>query len=199
MSVRWTVSLPVCLAAFVATAPLLAQSATGERLVRGTVPPSTQHFQHGKKLRATYDSVTDSTHLAVVTHRGKYFLTVQRPRLTWIVTYAGRTPGTPPVELLLEFRTQTPQVAFDSRLLIQYGAGKELEVASAGAYSDPGVQTWSHFMRFRVPCASMVEALAGDEMTVSVGGVRERFKPDHLNALRDLLSRVGAWTAAHPM
>ena len=37
--------------------------------------------------------------------------------------------------------------------------------------------------------------LAGDQVTVTAGGIRERLKADHVTALRDLLSRVGAWPA----
>jgi hypothetical protein len=111
-------------------------------------------------LTAIYDSVADSTHLVVVTHKGKYFLWTQRPRLTWEVVYPGRLPpGRPPATVTLEFRTQAPQVARDSRLLLA-AAGQRLEVTSAGAFSDPGVQTWSHFMRFPVPYPALVEALA---------------------------------------
>jgi hypothetical protein len=146
-------------------------------------------------LRALYDSTADSTRLSVVTHKGKYFLWTQRPRLVWSVAYAGRTPdpATSPAHVELQFRTQSPQVALDSRLLILYPVGRQLEVASSGAYSDPGVVTWSHFMRFLVPCAALAEVLASEQVQLSVGGISESFQPDHLEALRDLLSRVGAW------
>ena len=195
MSVRWSARVPVHLALCVAPALLAAQIPTGHRLTRAAVPPEVQVFRHQKTLRAAYDSVADSTHLSVVTHKGKYFLTIQRPRLTWTVVYPGRTPGaTAPDHLELEFRTQEPQAAGDSRLLILYGDGRRLEFSSAGGFSDPGVQTRSFFMRFVVPCDAMAEALASEEVQVSVGGISERFKPDHLEALRDLLSRVGAWS-----
>ncbi len=94
---------------------------------------------------------------------------------------------------MLEFRTQEPQAALDSRLVITSGEGERLEVGSSGAFSDPGVQTWSHFMRFAVPCAELARALVNEEVTVTVGGIRERLKPDHVRALRSLLDRVGAW------
>jgi hypothetical protein len=70
---------------------------------------------------------------------------------------------------------------------------RQLEVSSAGASSDPGVQTWSHFMRFRIPCAALAEVLTSEQVQLSIGGISEHFQPDHLEALRDLLSRVGAW------
>jgi hypothetical protein len=143
---------------------------------------------------AKYDGLTDSTRWSVVTHKGRYFLTIQRPRLTWSVAYAGRELGTQsPREVQLEFRTQEPQAALDSRLVISSAGGEPLEVGSSGAFSDPGVVTWSHFMRFGVPCAELVRLLAGEEVTIAVGGIRERLKPDQVLALRGLLQHTGAW------
>jgi hypothetical protein len=126
--------------------------------------------------------------------QGLYFFTIQRPRLTWSVTYPGRTPvAQPPSTVVLVFRTQEPQVALDSRLVIAVAGEQRLEVASTGAYSVQGVQTWSHFMRFPVPTTALAAALATEEVAVSVGGIRVGVKPDQVNALRDLLSRVRAW------
>ena len=63
----------------------------------------------------------------------------------------------------------------------------------AGAFSDPGIQTWSHYMSFPVPSAGLAAVLAGNEVTVTVGGITARFKRDQVEALRDLIDRVGAW------
>jgi len=199
MSLRWRVGLGVCLASLVVPAALPAQTATPVALAKGNVPTAKHRFAHHKKLQALYDSTGDSTHLAVVTHKGRYFLTIERPRLTWRVAYAGQLPGpNVPVTVELEFRTQAPQVALDSRLVIASADGQRLEVPSAGGFSDPGILTWSHFMRFPVPSAGLAAALAGAEVTVTVGGIVERLKPDQLEALRDLLDRVGAWPPASP-
>jgi hypothetical protein len=195
MSVRWTVSIPIQMALLVAPLLLSAQAPPAHRLMKAAVPPAVRPFGHGKKLRAVYDSTADSTRLSVMTHKGKYFLWTQRPRLIWSVAYPGRTPdpAASPAMVELQFRTQSPQTALDSRLRILYPVQRELDVPSSGAYSDPGVLTWSHFMRFRIPCSALVEALASEQVQVSVGGISEYFQPDHLEALRDLLSRVGAW------
>lgn len=188
---RMSISLALC------AAPVLlnAQAAPAHRLTKAAIPPAVKPFRHVKKLRAFYDSTADSTHLSVMTHKGKYFLWSQRPRLVWSVAFPGRTPDTTTTlaRVELEFRTQAPQTARDSRLVIQYGPGRQLEVPSAGAFSDYGVQTWSHFIRFHIPCASLAEVLTSEQVQVSVGGISEYFQPDHLEALRDLLSRVGAW------
>ena len=197
MSLRWSVGLLVCLTNSVAPTALPAQITTAGTLTRGRVPAAQHRFTHHKNLQAFYDSLGDSTHLTVVTHKGKYFLTVQRPRLTWTVVYAGQVPGREaPLTVALEFRTQERQVANDSRLVMVSAGGQGVEVASVGAFSDPGVQTWSHYMRFPVPSAGLAAVLAGSGVTVTVGGITVRFKPDQVEALRDLLDRVGAWPLA---
>jgi hypothetical protein len=194
MSLRWTVGLLVYLLPGVAPMPTYAQIPPSAAPAFGITSPSVTTTKTHKKVRAKYDSTADSTHWSVVTHKGKYFLTWQRPRLTWSVAHAGRElNGQSPREVLLEFRTQEPQAAMDSRLVITSGGGEQLEVGSLGARSDPGVVTWSHFMRFGIPCAELAGALASEDVTVSVGGIREHLKPDQVRALRSLLDRVGAW------
>ena len=186
--------LLLCLALPVTRQSLQAQVPAAAHAAKGIVPPPLAKVRHHKKLRATYDSVADSTHLSVRTHKGQYFLTIQRPRLTWSVAYSGRRlGGSAPTEVWLEFRTQNPQVALNSQLEVLYGAGERLQVPSAGAHSDPGVLTWSHFMRFPIPTAALVTALQTQKVLVSVGGVAEYLEPDHLEALRDLLCRVGSY------
>ena len=194
MSVRWCVAVGLGLVSSVAPASVCAQGATSDPIHSSRLPAPTARFAHNKKLTATYDSVADSTHLAVTTHKGKYFLTIQRPRLTWSVAYRGRAASeAPPAVVTLEFRTQAPQVAMNSQLTVSFAAGRRLEIPSAGAYSDPGVQTWSHFMWFLVPSLDLAEALRTDTVNITVGGITERLKADQINALRDLLARVGAW------
>jgi hypothetical protein len=193
MSVRWTVNLLVCAVPCVAGLPVAAQDATVTPVSAEVLaPPLPVATRHGK-VRAVYDSTADSTRWTLVTHKGRYFLTIQRPRLTWTGARHGREPGEPAATVQLEFRTQEPQVALDSRLLIHSAAGAQVEVGSSGSYSDPGVVTWSHFMRFEVPCDELARVLVSDEATVVVGGIRERLKPDHVRALRYLLDRLGAW------
>jgi hypothetical protein len=96
----------------------------------------------------------------------------------------------------LEFRTQNPQVALDSRLEVVYGSGQRFEVSSAGASSDPGILTWNHYMRFPIPATSLAHALQSHKVLLSVGSLAEYLEPEQLEALRDLLSRVGAFPPA---
>ena len=140
---------------------------------------------------STYDSLADSTHLAVVTHKGKYFLWIQRPRLTWTVAYAGRTPAEPPREVLLDFRTQNPQSPGDNHLVIESPSGERLELNSVGADTRAGPMVGNLFMDFLIPTAELARVMGGTSMMLSVGGIKVRFKREQVEALRDLLVRSG--------
>jgi hypothetical protein len=191
---RWTFTLLVCLGLTVGSRPISAQTASQALELPVSSSQPSPWFLHDKQLVASYDSVADSTHLAMVTHKGKYFLWTQRPRLTWTVTHVGRTPGTAPPQMIeLVFRTQNPQAPTNNRLVIEFAAAERLELASVGAHGDPGPMVWSHFMRFLIPTAELVKGLTGERMQLLVGGIRVKFKPDQVEAVRYLLRRVGAW------
>ena len=193
MLVRWTVGLVVGAVLGVAVRPVTAQDATGFPAVVDLPVPAPPAQPH-RKVRAVYDSTSDPTRWSVVTHKGRYFLTIQRPRLTWSGARQGRdSSGAAASVVVLEFRAQAPQTALDSRLVISSSAGSRVEVGSSGSYSDPGVVTWSHFMRFQVPRDELARVLVSDDVTVVAGGITERLKTDHLRALRYLLDRMGAW------
>jgi hypothetical protein len=179
------------LALFVAPTLLRAQTATQALELPSSSPEIRSAPQHEKELVATYDSLTDSTHLAVVTHKGKYFLWIQHPRLTWTVAYSGRTPGEPPREVLLVFRTQDPQSPRDNHLIIESASGERLELNSISADSRAGPMVGNLLMNFLIPTAELTQALAGEKMKLSVGGIGVKFNSDHILALRNLLSQAG--------
>src|SRR4051812_17128342 len=134
MSMHRALGLLVLLRLTVAFSEVSAQTATGVAALSLPAIHTGPSFQHDKKLVASYDSTADSTHLAVVTHNGTYFLWIQRPRLTWTISYVGQTPGgEPPSDIVLVFRTQNPQVPLSDRLILEIAPGDRLEVASAGA------------------------------------------------------------------
>jgi hypothetical protein len=168
----------VCLGLSVVPALLRAQSATGVLDV---------------EQLTSYDSRTDSTHLAVVTHKGTYFLWIQHPRLTWTMAYPGRAPDVrPPGEILLVFRTQDPQSPTDNHLVIESASGERLELNSVNADTRPGPMTQNLYMNFLIPTAELARSLAGDNMRLTVGGIGVKFKREQMDALRALLSQAGA-------
>jgi hypothetical protein len=194
MAMRRDSRLLIGLALVVAPVSLMAQTATGVVLPPSSASEPGPPFRHLGKLLVSYDSVADTTHLALVTHKGEYFLWIQHPRLTWTIAYAGRTPGTQiPAEVVLVFRTQGPQVPRDNRLILELASGERSEVASVSAYSYPGPMMSSLFLRFPIPTAQLAKALAGERMTVSVGGIQVDLNPNQMQSMRDLLTRAEAW------
>jgi hypothetical protein len=191
MSWNRTMGAVVCLALCVVPALLRAQTATGE-LGLSTGPANSQQISHSnKKLVARYDSLTDSTHLALVTHKGTYFLWIQHPRLTWTVSYPGRTPSQPPSgQMLLVFRTQAPQSPRDNQLVIESASGERLTLSSISAENRPGPMVPSLAMNFLIPTEDLARELVGESMKLTVGGIEVKFKPDELEALRDLLRQA---------
>jgi len=193
MSIRMTPKLLVYLGLAIAPSQLAGQTA-GLTVLPSSPSQPGQEFRPPKALVATYDSLTDSTHLALVTHKGKYLLWMQQPRLTWTIAHPGRTPGSSaPTEIVLMFRTQNPQVPEDNRLIIEFAPGERVEVTSVAAYTHPGPMTSSFFMRFPIPIAELDKALGNERMRLSVGGIRVDFQPDQMEAMRGLLSQAGAW------
>jgi hypothetical protein len=188
-----TMGTGVCLALCVIPTLLRAQTATGE-LGLSTDPASSRPAFHStKELVATYDSLTDSTHLAVTTHKGTYFLWIQHPRLTWTVTYPGREPSQPPSgEILLVFQTRAPQSPRDNQLVMESAAGERLMLNSIRANTRPGPMTPALLMDFLIPIDQLARALAGDSVKLTVGGIEVKFKPDQVEALRDLLRQASA-------
>lgn len=191
MSWSRTTGAVVGLALCVVPTLLRAQTATGA-LGLSTGPANARPASHStKKLVATYDSLTDSTHLAVVTHKGTYFLWIQHPRLTWTVAYPGRKPSQPPPgEILLAFRTQAPQSPRDNQLVIESTSGARLTLNSISANNRPGPMTSTLVMNFLIPTEQLVRAVAGESMKLAVGGIKVKFKPDQLEALRELLRQA---------
>src|SRR4029079_8703286 len=191
MSWSRTMRAVVCLALCVVPTLLRAQTAPGE-LELSTDPANARPASHfTRKLVATYDSLTDSTHLALVTHKGSYFLWIQHPRLTWTVTYPGHQPIQPPSgEVLLTFRTQAPQSPRDNQLVIESTSGGRLSLNSISAHSRPGPMTTTMLMDFIIPIDQLARTLAGENVKLSVGGISVMFKPDQLKALRELLRQA---------
>jgi len=187
----WTMRVAAGLALSIAPALLSAQTVTGALGLSSTSHSGRPDFQHDKVLVATYDSLTDSTHLALVTHKGKYFLWIQHPRLTWTVAHAGRTPVEPPPEILLDFRTQDPQSPRDNHLLIESPSGERLELNSVSADTRAGPMVGNLFMNFLIPTPELARVLGGTSIRLSVGGIEVKFKADQVAALRELLSRAG--------
>lgn len=63
---------------------------------------------------------------------------------------------------------------------------------SIKADSRPGPMTTTLLMDFLIPIDQLARALAGESMRIAVGGIEVKFRPDQLEALRDLLRQAPA-------
>ncbi len=76
---------------------------------RATPLPARGHYQHQRHFRTETDAASGLTRVSVTTHPGRYFLWIQRPRLTFFFTYPTAQPAEAPGFISLVYRTQTPQ------------------------------------------------------------------------------------------
>ena len=92
--------------------------------------------------------------------------------------------------MLLTFQTQAPQSPRDNQLVIESTSGGRLTLNSISAHSRPGPMTTTMLMDFIIPIDQLARTLAGESMKLSVGGIEVKFKPDQLEALRELLRQA---------
>lgn len=139
-------------------------------------------------IRVTYDSTSDSTTRSVEVQRGRYFLHFHKPRVTVVLTYAGRTPPTEPGDVLIEFRTQSPQYTATNVLTLT--APGDLHVVAVATRSQvrTHIQTTDHALTFVLPAAELRPFLAGAKARMEVGGVKVDLRRAQLEALTLLLT-----------
>ncbi len=137
-------------------------------------------------LRAEYDSTEDVTRISVTTHRGKYFLWIQKPQVRFFFAYAGRTPVTPPPVVYLVFRTQSPQVVHHTRLTWTCNGATSTIRGTPSSWVDQGPMTVSHYLTFKIPTETFVTMAGCGSATLEVGGVRAPFSRKQLRMLQEL-------------
>ncbi|MFI5210017.1 MAG: hypothetical protein ACHQ2E_06195 [Gemmatimonadales bacterium] len=181
----------VCLA-LVAVAPLGAQRSpiAGQSEVQPS--DSALEAQEGTEIRTSYDRRTDSTRVAVVTHSGWLGFGGTSPEVVWSVAYVGHEPVPEGVAtVVLEMRTQDPQVATSSLLLMEYGAGRRFESRSVGIRSEPAMVTTGTWMRFILSASALSEVLEAPPVKLTIGGIPLLLTDNRLQALREMLARAG--------
>jgi hypothetical protein len=145
-------------------------------------------------LRAEYDSTEDVTRISVTTHRGKYFLWIQKPQVRFFFSYPGRTPVAPPSVVYLVFRTQAPQVVHHTRLTWTCNGATSTIRSTPSSWVDQGPMTSSHYLTFKIPTETFVTMAGCASATLEVGGVRAPFSRKQLRMLQELnaaLPRAG--------
>jgi hypothetical protein len=147
--------------------------------------PAARTFAHRKKIRREHDTATDQTRVSVTTHRGAYFLWIQRPRLTFFYVYAGDTPSQTPGSVFLVFRTLYPQQPANNRLMLTCdGTARDLAITPTFWFEPGAIATSQHYM-YKVPLATLAELTTCSSTSLAVGDVTAPFAPDQIEALRD--------------
>lgn len=137
-------------------------------------------------LRTEYDSTEDVTRISVTTHRGKYFLWIQKPQVRFFFAYAGKTPVTPPQVVYLVFRTQSPQVVQHTRVTWTCNGATSTIRGTPSSWVDQGPMTSSHYLTFKIPTETFVTMAGCGSATLEVGGVRASFSRKQLRMLQEL-------------
>lgn len=157
---------------------------------RATPLPARGHYQHQRHFRTETDAASGLTRVSVTTHPGRYFLWIQRPRLTFFFTYPTAQPAEAPGFISLVYRTQTPQNFATNRLVLSCdGRPHETGIVPRSLVS-PGVFVTSHFLTFDMPLPVFADLVACSAVALDVGGIRVDFAPDQLEALQALGSRL---------
>lgn len=144
------------------------------------VPPKVEH-----------DTAEGLTRVSVMTHRGSYFLWVQKPQVTFFYVYAGDAPpAEPPSVVYVVFRTQSPQSIRDNRLtLVCDGVAADVPGLPTSRV-EQNYQLSTHFLTFTVPRETIVEFAHCQQAEVEVGGVRAPFTAQQLLNLRGLAAKL---------
>jgi hypothetical protein len=147
--------------------------------------PAARTFAHKKKILREHDTATDQTRVSVTTHRGAYFLWMQRPRITFFYVYAGNTPSQTPGTVFLVFRTVYPQQPATNRLTLTCdGTARDLGITPTFWFEPGAIATSQHYM-YKVPLATLAELMTCSSTSLAVGDVTAPFAPDQIEALRD--------------
>jgi hypothetical protein len=201
MSLLQAAVRPTLLLAALVTHPLTVTSAAAQTAALSAALPPKPEFKHHRKITTVYAAERDTTTVAVVLAKGKYFLWTQRPKVTVAYQYPGAMAptGLAASAMLIEFRTQEPQAAATNRLTITgEGAGDgeppiRIEEVASTSRLEAHAFTNDHRMTFVMPAEDAVRILAARHVALEVGGVVVRLKEEQIQAWRELAWQMGAW------
>lgn len=143
-------------------------------------------------IRLTYDSTSDSTTRSVEVQRGRYFLHFHKPRVTVALTYAGRVAPVEPGDVLIEFRSQSPQYTATNVLTLTAPGDLRVLAVATGSQVRTHILRTDHALTFVLPAAELRPLLAGTRARLEVGGVKVDLKQDQLKAIALLLAPLAA-------
>lgn len=139
--------------------------------------PAPIHIEH--------DTADDLTRVSLMTHRGAYFLWVQRPQVTFFYVYAGQAPAAPPAVVYLVFRTQSPSGVLDNKLHLVCDGATAAVPGLPTSRVEQTIQTSVHYLTFAMATATFVRFSECGTAEVEVGGVSAPFTSIQQADLRD--------------
>ena len=139
-------------------------------------------------IRVSYDSTSDSTTRSVELQRGRYFLHFHKPRVIVALAYTGRTAPAAPGDVLIEFRTQSPQYTATNVLTLTAPGILPVLAVATGSHVHTHIQTTDHTLTFVLPAAELRPLVAAPKARLEVGGVKVELKRDRLEAIALLIA-----------
>jgi hypothetical protein len=153
--------------------------------------PEERPYRHKRAIEHIFDSATAVVVSKVVVERGRYLLWMQRPRVT---VASVRPPelavGVWPNEILIEFRTQSPQYTATNLLTLTSGDTLRMEARATGSRIEPRAFVIDHTLTFSLPLDEFLTVIRAKDVRLEVGGVAVKLKRDQLEALRDFSLQV---------
>lgn len=187
----WLPSLIAALALCAARPALAAGESAAPNGPGDPLLPARRVFHHHRPITSSYDSATAMTDVRLLLDGGRYFLWTERPRIEVTFRYAGAALAETPDSVEIHFRTQSPQFANTNRLTLE--TGDSLSVTSTTAVASSvrqHVGHVDHVLTFHLTLPQFARVLQAPQLTFIVGDLALRLKPDQLEALRDLGSRM---------
>ena len=154
--------------------------------------PPRQSYAHHHPIRLAYNSVANQTRVSLTTHKGMYFLWIQRPRVTFFYDFAGTIPTGVPATVSLAFRTTNPQFPATNALSTICDGVASSQPITPTFWSQAGPVVTSDNYTYEIPLLTFTDLLKCDALTIEVGGIRAPLKPEQMNALRDFASRMAS-------
>ena len=153
--------------------------------------PEERPYRHKRTIEHTVDPATGVATSKVVVEGGRYLFWMQRPRVTVASLRPPELePGTWPDEVLIEFRTQSPQYAATNLLALTSGDTLRMEARATESRIDARTFVVDHTLTFSLPLAEFLTIIQASEVRLEVGGVAVRLRRDRLEALRDFSLQV---------
>lgn len=178
-------ALPATMPSFQATLGASRASAPAPAAAALLPAPLARPAAHRTRRLIDYDEATDQTRVSLTTHPGKYFLWMQRPRITFFYVYPGATLEHAPATVFLVFKTHDPSAPSSNQLTLRCdGVAEAQALIPEFAFESEAFVTHRVFT-FALPLPTFASLVQCRTPAVQVGDIGEEFSPAQVDALRD--------------